>query len=69
MILQMGVKAAFDTGQFNKLTKRNNLRVSGIKHKMTIEVTKEGTEGVEAPGKLYILFICYLNSTPSPYKI
>ena len=52
--LQMGVKAAFDTGEFDKLTKKSKMRVSGIKHKAVIEVTKEGTTGVAATGTLVL---------------
>ena len=49
----MGIKAAFETGEFDKLTKEKLMRVSDIKHKAVIEVTREGTTGVAATGKIY----------------
>ena len=48
----MGVKDAFDIGDFDKLTKKEKLKVNAIKHKAVIEVTKEGTTGVAATGKI-----------------
>ena len=51
LFVQMGVKAAFDVGDFNKLTKTNKMKISGIKHKAIVEVTTQGTVGVAATGK------------------
>jgi serpin B len=47
---KMGVKAAFNVGEFNKLTRYDKMKVSDIKHKALIEVTREGTIGVAATG-------------------
>jgi len=47
---KMGVKDAFNIGDFDKLTKKEKLKVNAIKHKAVIEVTKEGTTGVAATG-------------------
>ena len=49
----MGVSAAFEVGEFDKIVTDGNLKVSGIKHKSVIEVTKDGTTGVAATGKLH----------------
>jgi serpin B len=46
----MGVKSAFDYGDFGKLSKINKMKVTAIKHRAVIEVTKEGTIGVAATG-------------------
>ena len=48
----MGVKEAFNVGEFNKLTKKQNMKISDIKHKAKIEITREGTTGVAATGKI-----------------
>lgn len=53
----MGVKAAFDVGEFDKLTRQNKMKISGIKHKAVIEVTKQGTTGVAATGKPNLQYI------------
>ena len=46
----MGVIDAFDVGEFGYLAEGTPLKVSGVKHKSTVEVTVEGTEGAaEAP--------------------
>ena len=52
----MGVKAAFNVGEFNKLTKYDKMKVSDIKHKALIEVTREGTIGVAATGIILFLY-------------
>ena len=52
----MGVSAAFEVGEFDKISTKNNLKISGIKHKSVIEVTLEGTTGVAATGKLYYVY-------------
>ena len=49
-ILQMGVKDAFDAGDFGYMSEGLHLRVSGVKHKATVEVTVQGTEGAAATG-------------------
>ena len=51
----MGVKDAFNVGDFDKLTKKEKMKVNAIKHKAVIEVTKEGTTGVAATGMLTML--------------
>ena len=43
----MGINAAFDNGEFANIVK-DPLRVSQIKHRATIEVTKDGTVGSAA---------------------
>ena len=53
----MGVKAAFNVGEFNKLTRYDKMKVSDIKHKALIEVTREGTIGVAATGIIVFLLI------------
>lgn len=47
---EMGVISAFDVGEFGYLAKETPLKVSGVKHKSTVEVTVEGTEGAAATG-------------------
>ena len=47
----MGVNAAFEIGEFAKISPEVKLKVSEIKHKAVVEVTKEGTTGVAATGK------------------
>ena len=44
----MGVKAAFDKGEFGGIIPDVPLKVSSIKHRVTIEVTKTGTAGAAA---------------------
>ena len=46
--LQMGIEKAFDEGDFEGINKNEPLRVSDIKHRATIEVTKDGTVGAAA---------------------
>ena len=46
----MGVKGAFDAGEFGHLAEGVPLKVSGVKHKATVEVTVKGTEGAAATG-------------------
>jgi len=47
---EMGVIDAFDVGAFGYLAEGTPLKVSGVKHKSTVEVTVEGTEGAAATG-------------------
>merc|ERR1712226_141685 len=47
---EMGVIDAFDAGDFGHMAKGVPLKVSGVKHKATVEVTVEGTEGAAATG-------------------
>jgi len=47
---QMGVNDAFDVGDFGYMAKETSLRVSGVKHKSTVEVNMQGTEGAAATG-------------------
>ena len=54
-IKQMGVISAFDVGEFGYLAKETPLKVSGVKHKSTVEVTVEGTEGAAATG-MFLVF-------------
>ena len=44
----MGINAAFDEGEFEEIIKNLPLKVSDIKTRATIEVTKDGTEGSAA---------------------
>ena len=48
----MGLNAAFDIGEFGQLSTDVDLKVTGIKHKATVEVTFDGTEGAAATGIL-----------------
>jgi serpin B len=48
MLQKLGVDAAFDTGDFKGIVEDEPLKVSKIKHRATIEVTKEGTVGAAA---------------------
>ena len=50
----MGVISAFDVGEFGYLAKATPLKVSGVKHKSTVEVTVEGTEGAAATGRFLV---------------
>ena len=50
----MGVESAFDVGEFGYLSKEVPLKVSGVKHKATVEVTVDGTEGAAATGTLML---------------
>ena len=59
-LLQMGVKDAFNVGDFDKLTKKEKMKVSAIKHKAVIEVTKEGTTGVAATGMINIKIYMFI---------
>ena len=45
---QLGINAAFDEGEFTNIIEDNPLKVSQIKHRATIEVTKDGTVGTAA---------------------
>ena len=45
---QLGINAAFDEGEFTNIIEDNPLKVSQIKHRATIEVTKDGTVGAAA---------------------
>lgn len=42
---KMGVMSAFDVGEFDEISEAGNLKVTDVKHKAVVEVTKEGTEG------------------------
>ena len=46
--LQLGIKDAFDKGDFDGIIKDESLKASNIKHRAAIEVTKEGTVAVAA---------------------
>jgi len=48
LLFQMGVKAAFGVGEFDKMSRSEDLRVTSVKHKAMVEVNKEGTVGVAA---------------------
>ena len=54
----MGLNATFDVGEFGRLSKELDLQITGIKHKTTVEVTVDGTEGAAATG---IVFQCIHN--------
>jgi len=44
----LGIEKAFDAGEFNGIIEDETLKVSNVKHRAAIEVTKEGTLGVAA---------------------
>ena len=44
----MGVNAAFDQGAFENIVNGEALKVSAVKHRATIEVTRDGTVGAAA---------------------
>ena len=44
----MGINAAFEEGDFEQILSKDPLKLSDVKHKVTIEVTEEGTVGAEA---------------------
>jgi len=44
----LGIEKAFDAGEFNGIIEDEPLKVSNVKHRAAIEVTKEGTLGVAA---------------------
>merc|ERR1711936_59271 len=48
MLEKLGVEAAFNSGEFQGIVTDEPLKVSKIKHRAAIEVTKEGTLGVAA---------------------
>merc|ERR1712021_182692 len=48
MLQKLGIDAPFNTGEFKGIVEDEPLKVSKIKHRATIEVTKEGTLGVAA---------------------
>ena len=45
---QLGIDAAFDEGQFEKIRQNSTFKVSQVKHRATVEVTKDGTIGAAA---------------------
>ena len=44
----MYIDAPFDDGEFDRIIKDEPLRVGKVKHRATIEVTKDGTVGAAA---------------------
>ena len=48
LTFQLGVDAAFDDGEFDQIIKDRSFRVSQIKHRAMVEVTRDGTEGAAA---------------------
>ena len=50
LLFQLGIKAAFNVGEFGKMSTSQDLRVSSVKHKAVVEVTTDGTEGAAATG-------------------
>ena len=46
--MQLGINAAFDDGGFRGIVKENDFKVSQVKHRAVVEVTKDGTEGAAA---------------------
>lgn len=48
ILQEMGIKKAFDQGEFEGINKNEPLKVSDVKHRATIEVTKDGTVGAAA---------------------
>merc|ERR1712193_158130 len=45
---ELGIEEVFTSGEFNEMIADENLKVSNVKHRAAIEVTKEGTLGVAA---------------------
>jgi len=45
---KLGINAAFDDGGFKGIVKENDFKVSQVKHRAVVEVTKDGTEGAAA---------------------
>merc|ERR1712241_130711 len=45
---ELGIQEVFTSGEFNEMIADENLKVSNVKHRAAIEVTKEGTLGVAA---------------------
>ena len=52
----MGVNAAFEEGDFDKILREDPLKLSDVKHKVTIEVTEEGTVGAAASAVELVVF-------------
>ena len=48
MTLQLGINAAFDDGGFRGIVKDKDFKVSQVKHRAVVEITKDGTEGAAA---------------------
>ena len=44
----MGVNGVFDEGGFENIVLNEPLKVSAVKHRATVEVTKDGTVGAAA---------------------
>lgn len=47
-MFQIGINAAFDEGGFDRIIDDDKFKVGQIKHRATIEVTKDGTVGAAA---------------------
>ena len=56
----MGLNATFDIGEFGRLSSEVDLKVTGVKHKATIDVTVNGTEGAAATGTFSISIYCFI---------
>lgn len=52
----MGVNAAFEEGDFEQILSKDPLKLSDVKHKVTIEVTEEGTVGAAASAVELVVF-------------
>jgi len=48
ILQKMGISKAFEEGEFQGINKNEPLKVSDVKHRATIEVTKDGTVGAAA---------------------
>merc|ERR1711988_1250722 len=68
MLQKLGVDAAFDAGDFKGIIEDEPLKVSKIKHRATIEVTKEGTVGAAASSVELVALSASL-SGPKPITI
>jgi len=53
---QLGVNAAFEEGDFEQILSKDPLKLSDVKHKVTIEVTEEGTVGAAASAVELVVF-------------
>ena len=55
ILRKLGVRAAFDRGQFDKIAANVPLKLGSVSHAASIDVTLDGTLGAAASGKLNFL--------------
>ena len=63
---RMGIRAPFEQGGFDKILPDQPLKVSKIKHRATVEVTKDGTVGSAATA---IEIVSFFGTTQEPEDI